>query len=404
MDAKYGDLQLAQQLLERQGTQHCAAMTRYVEAECRLSPADLGLLLIALYPLMEGAVMLGSATFKLAGDLANSGAQALEETVETYVTADRVAHEEFARVAGKLGAPIRPFADPRDTAPVLGSPQSSAPPDHGDAEPWMFEQAVDQGRDWREYAEGTLGKAGDRIDGWRGSSAGVQERNDPSSYLVPPQAGNAAIEDMRWGAGPLLGGVDWVFEKFIGFSLLEDVIMKPFAGNWDKIDQASMAWENLGTAMLEMSGNVSGLPEQTETWRGEAADAFRAAMAALSAAYAGLSFACDYVSGLAGIVSTVAQAAAAAIGFALNTIVKHLLVLAAEASVPVAGWIAAGFHAGVIITDIVQGVRLIYTIVNLIYDAIYDFVESKQKLVDASFVLEDLIEYFARSASRAVTA
>jgi hypothetical protein len=399
----YNELMLAQQLVERQGAVHATAMTEYVGISCRLQPLDLGLILMQLYPLVEVSVQIGTRVFEGASNLANSGAEALSATIDDYVESDREEAAAFSLIAARLGMTTEPFKDPRHDAPSLGPAQSSAPSDWGDAEPWIFGQAADEGSDLGQYIRDTAGRAGDRVDHVL-NGGGVVERSNPSSYLTAPHPQKSEIESLRWSAGPLLGGVDWIFEQFFHFSLLEDVIMKPFAGNWEAIEGVSIAWTNLGRASFEMAGNFSGLPSQCTVWSGEASERFRASSLVMAGALTGVSAACDYVSGLVSIIVAVSKAAASAIGFALNMLVKHLLTLAAEAAVPVIGWVAAAIEVGLIIIDIVNGLRLIYNIVDLIYDAIYSFIEAKERLVDSIFLIEDLIESLARTGVRLANA
>ena len=48
--------------------------------------------------------------------------------------------------------------------------------------------------------------------------------------------------------------------------------------------------------------------------------------------------------------------------------------------------------------------KRIYALINLIVDAVSDFIDARGKLVDAAFIIEDLVEYVVRGAGRAVTA
>jgi len=403
MKVDYGQLSLAQQLLERQDQVHAKGMYDYVKAECELTPGDMGQLLLALYPLTVLSVVAGQQVFRATGALARASADAVDATIKEYVAADEAAHDAFNRLMVQLGGSATPYADPRSNLPTLGPAQSSADPGYGSPEGNIFQQAAEEGSETGAFVRDSFGRVVGRVSGWTASGPGVVERNDPSSYLVKPQAGNSEMENLRWSAGPLLGGVDWIFEQLFHFSLLEDVIMKPITGNWEAIDESSIGWGHLGRAAFEMGENFTGLPEQTGTWEGEAADMFRAAIAAMGAALVGLSVACDYVSGLMEKVSMVAQLGATAILSSLGIITTLLLSAMAEGAIPVVGWIAAAATVAVIISRIVTLVKAIYTIVNMIMDAIYDFIESKEKLVEVAFVVEDLVEYFSKTAVRAVT-
>jgi hypothetical protein len=284
------------------------------------------------------------------------------------------------------------------SAPSLGSAESRAESDYGSGSDWIFGKAGDLGRSGRELVDGTLNTAGKRISGWTGGSAGVVERSDPSSYLVAPDAGGNFVQDLRWSAGLILGGLDWVAEFFVGFSVLEEAIFKPFGGDWEAMEKASVAWSHSGRAFMEMGSNLSALPEQMSSWQGEAADAFRAAMAALSGAVVGVSYAFDYASGLVANVGLVSKMACTAIATIMGFIASNLMILAAEAAVPVIGWATAAAHVVVIVGYVVSAMKIIYTLIDAILDAIEDFIGAKEKLVQAIFVVEDIVEYSTKSA------
>jgi len=403
-EVDYGQLALTSQLLRRQGEVHAAAMKTYVRAECSLSSGDMGAILRLFHPLNMVAVELGDRAFGLVGNLGTGAADAVEACRTAYIASDREGHEIFNTILGQLGAGSVPFANPGGSTPTLGAAGSGADSSYGAGEPSAFAQVA-----------GLPGEAGGVVgdlynggvalgEGWRSGSSSVSERSDASSYLVAPVSMTSEMDSLRWSAGPLLGGIDWVFEKLFGYSLLEDVIMKPLAGNWEEIDKASIGWGHLGKALTEMGSNYTGLPGMTMSWKGETAELFRAAMAAMGAAIAGLSYATDYVSGLVGTVATASRLAAAGIGAALKAISVKLLRMAAEAAVPVVGWVAMVAEAGILITEIFTWVKRIYTLINLIVDAISDFISARGKLVDAAFIVEDLAEYVVRGAGRAVTA
>ncbi|KQO95842.1 hypothetical protein [Leifsonia sp. Leaf264] len=400
----YGQLSLVQQVVERQGAVHAAGMVRYVRAECEIAPFDLGLLLVALYPLNQVVVEVGAQVFTGLEALTDAVARTLTATMDEYADADRAAAEAVAALMQALGASAPPYRDPTANLPALGAAQGSAPSSYGEGEGNILSQAADEGGDLREYLEDRANRAGDRLSSITGSGSGVVERVDVSSYLVPPVGATSEIEEMRWSCGVIIGGIDWVFEKIFGFSFIAEVIMKPFRGDWEAIDRASIAWGHLADANREMAGNFSGLVDGTRFWEGEAGDAYRNAMAALSAALLGLATACESASSMVGMVGTVSKLAAATIGFAINQISIKLLRIAAEAAIPVAGWIAAAAEIAVTVYQIVGILRMIYAVVDAIFDAIYDAVAAREALVDVALIVEDLVAYYVRAGAKAVTA
>jgi len=354
----------------------------------------------AFHPLNEVVIDGADRVIRRLRSIAVYGADALDATAARYVETDRQAHTQLARLATTLGMSMPAFHDPLAQRPTLRL-GAGAPSDHGDGEPSAFEQIWSLPGDTIDNTRDIAGDAWGRGAGLAGGGT-VAERDDASSYLVPPVGKTSEIDRVRWSAGPLIGGLDWVFEQLFGYSLLEDVILKPLMGNWAEIHKASAAWENVGAALLATGGNVTALSSQTFTWQGEAADAFRLMAAAAGAAVIGLSYAADVVASVVGTIGTVAELAAKGIGAALNWIVTKLARMAVESSVPIAGWIVAGAEAAVMVFEITKWVRRIYTLINLIIDAIEDAVEARVKLAQAALAVEDVLEGLGRRAAQAV--
>ncbi|RAX22946.1 MULTISPECIES: hypothetical protein [unclassified Actinomyces] len=76
----------------------------------------------------------------------------------------------------------------------------------------------------RRYDEDQFYRAENRYAQAKSANRGIEEAQDASSYLVPPEPPTSEIDNMRWSAGVLLGSVDWVFEQLFGWSLLNDLI------------------------------------------------------------------------------------------------------------------------------------------------------------------------------------
>jgi hypothetical protein len=404
MHVDYDNLALAQQVLERQAKIHAGAMVSYVQVECTISQADLGVLLAVLKPLADLSVTLGETVFTGVQNVAQFSVDAVQATIDEYVAADEAAAQSINAIVVALGALPQAFVDPRGSTPRLGASEASAPDGYGDSEGWVVDQIVDEYGDLTEqWAPTTLDMARDRVGSWGGPPQ-VTERNDPKSYLVRPQTSSGEIESLRWSAGPVFGSVDWLFEQLMGFSLIEDVIMKPFAGNWEAVDRTSIAWTNLGAASTAMSENFAALPGQTSSWDGEGSIKFQIAMDAIAAGLIGLSYACEYVSGLAASVAGVSEKAAGLIGDILRKLSNKLLRMAIEAAIPVAGWIVAALETVELIASIVKWVLKIYEIINQILDSICEFIESREKLVQIGFVIEDFVAGLTRTVVRSVNA
>jgi hypothetical protein len=397
----YQELSLTEQVLQRQST-HAVAIMNYLASNCSLSAGSMGLLLMPLALPNALAVAAGAETCRLVVQVSHARALTAELTLSSYLSADRSAHDAFAALTKKLGASVPPFTDPRDSPPHLGVPASSADSGAGHPTPTVFGKAWDVGSSAGSLVRTTVEEAADRATGLASSAGPVTERTDPESYLVTPDLGESPVEDLRWSAGLILGGIDWVAEQFLGYSILEDVIMKPLGGDWQAIGKASTAWGNAGIAYFQMAENFTGLPKSTLDWQGDAAEAFRVSMAAIAAGLVGLSDVYAYVSGLVGTVASVAKGACSLIGLLLNKISTTLMELAVEGAIPVAGWVAAAATIALKVYDVISAVRAIQTVLNLILDAVQGFIDGKQQLVDTVALIEDLAEYAVRDAARAL--
>ena len=374
-------------------------MKEYIRHNCELR-GSLGLILMPLAPPNEIAVAAGEESSRLVAAIAASRAQTAESTLACYIAADRAAHDLFSKISSKIGVRTASFDDPRNTPPQLGASESSADSGYGHPTPTIFGKAWDVGSSAGDLARGTAGDAMSRASNFTGEAGSVVERTDPVSYLVPPDLGQSPIEDLRWSAGLILGGIDWVAEQFLGFSILEDWVLKPLGGDWQAIGRSSIAWGNASTSYLHMAQNFTGLPETTLDWQGAAAEAFRVSMGLVAAGLVGLSSAYGYISSLVGTVASVAKNACALIGAILSWISVKLLRLAAEAAVPVVGWAVAAAEVVELVYKIVTGLRSIQTLFNLILAAVQGFIDGKERLVEMISLIEDLARYAARDVSR----
>lgn len=395
IDVDYANLHHASEVMSRQGG-HLERMRDYVDAQCRLEWTDMGLILQVLLPINEAVVMLGLEVVSKAGELHIRAAGTFDQTVAAYIEADRAAYETAAAWAARIGEDFPPFVDPTGSWPALGGAVRSQS-GGGDPEPNLFQQAYEDGAGLHQYVEDEVRRVQDRVGLVGESSRGVVEQSDVTSFLSVPSTEVSEIERMRWSAGPLLGGVDWVFEQLFGFSFLEDVIMKPFAGNWSAIKRSSDAWSNIDGAFVALASNSSGLLPALGSWRGAGSEAAMVAVASIGGGMTALSYAAGYVSGVVGTVATVAKTVAIGIGMILKNLSYKLIRMAAEAAVPVIGWAVAAAETAILIADILGYLRLAYSLVNMLYDAIAGVVEAKAKLVEVAHLVADLVEGLGRA-------
>jgi hypothetical protein len=395
MVIKYDTLALSQQVLQRQEG-HARQIAAYLPANADIGDST-GLLLSVFDPLSKLAVTVGSDAAKVLAELEQAMAGAVGDTQLDVADSDGKVGDAFSKLIGRLGVHGADNNYPDLGGPTLPAAGEGAPDGYGDVESFFWEKNEAAA----EAVSGSLGDVKGLVDqvGQWGSTTHVSELMDASSFLVAPSAPENPVQDLRWSAGALLGSIDWVAEKFIGFSILDRCVFHPLAGDWQGIFKNSEAWNHAGDAAQAMARNHAGLVASTPpTWEGLSGNSFRLAMGTIAGACVGLSAAYAYAGGLVKTLSTVTKLACVAIGKALQIIADKLLKMAAEAATPVIGWAVGAVTAYSDIQKVIQTVRLIYTIFETIESAIQDFVQAKTAILDKYALIEDLAEGAARSA------
>jgi hypothetical protein len=230
----------------------------------------------------------------------------------------------------------------------------------------------------------------------------VSEAVDASSFLTRPQVEDPELEKVRWQAGLVFGAIDWAFEAIFGFSLLEEVT-KPFVGNWVRMREAAAAWTHAGDAVTAMGQNCSGMVPGMASWTGAGSEAFLASAAVMAQAHLALQ-------GPAGAISTALKLLAGLVKYAVGLIMgelrkiqDRLLMIAAEAAVPIAGWVVSAATTLVTVGEIVADVIKIYGIINLVYDFVSGAVSNIDQLLNSQLIMVDLYEGLVRAGmARAV--
>jgi uncharacterized protein YukE len=390
----YDTLSLSQQVLERQqGHAHCIAS--YLPAHADIGDST-GLLLSVFDPLSRLAVQVGSDAATVLAELEQAMAGAVGDTQVDVADQDGQVGDAFSKLLGRLGPGGADDSYPELTAgPALPAVGESAPGDYGDVESFFWQKGEATVQALSGAASDVRGIV-DRIT----PSGEVTELVDASSFLVAPQSPDNPVSDLRWSAGALLGSIDWVAEKFVGFSILDRCVFHPFAGDWQGIFKSSEAWHHAGDAAQAMTRNHTGLVASTpQTWQGLSGDSFRAAMTAIAGATYGLSAAYSYAGDLVKTLSTVTKLACSAIGSLLKLIADKLLKMAAEAATPLVGWAIGAFTAYSDIQDVITWVRRINTLIETISSAIQDFAEAKTSIVGKYRIIEDLAQGAATSVA-----
>jgi hypothetical protein len=232
------------------------------------------------------------------------------------------------------------------------------------------------------------GSGGDPGSGGSYGAAGFDDGASITDTLQPPEdTSGEDIEALIQDAGVEVLAVEWVYQKLTGTTLTQQFI-EPITGDFSKISADAQAWRNISESMkafsVVMSENEKVLGE---SWTGPAALAHRAyvdigwkAGLAAEAAIAEL-----IAKGFDLLADTSRKLAAKALDL-LKSLIDRLLVMAAEACVPIAGWIADAITA---LSEILPLIDALISIVEMIKDIV-------EKVGDLWNSLKDIGSQLAR--------
>ncbi|AEI11742.1 WXG100 family type VII secretion target [Cellulomonas gilvus] len=388
----------AGQVLERQGG-HCRAMSTHLEAHGSLH-GSLGLVLLALQPLADAALLTGRTVTDTLARVCDTTAYTAGATFTAYVRTDESAFDRLRRLGADLDAGWGGAPPPVGDSP-LGPPGASAPESWGSTDSYLWESIGSTQESVTDLIDGARGLLGD-VGQWGGAGGPVTEAVDPVSYLVTPVASANVMEDLRWSAGLLLGSVDWVFQELVGYSMLEELIFKPFAGDPRGVEKAAQAWSNVSAALQAVAVNHAHLVSTTVTgWSGAAGDAFRLAMAGISERLMAIAPLFDSVASAMGVVGLLIKGVCAGIGYGIRKLSQMLIEIAAELSVPGVGWGVLLATAYWKVETIFGIVRLVYSLIETLFDAIASFAQAQAQAVASLSIVEDVAEGVFRRAGQA---
>jgi hypothetical protein len=378
---EFEELALVQQVLDRQRA-HAAAVGRYLDDRARFR-GDSGPLLGGFAPLCDAAAALGARAASALERLAGQRAHAATVTLDAYADAEADVHAALGRVGDAVGVETGPFRDPRHETVVLEPSSTTADADYGS---WALTGFGDVGD--------TLTTAGRQVADLPDATlaSGVLEVSDPESYLVAPDLGQDYMSGLRMHARTRLREFEWVLEQVAGVGVLEDRILKPFAGDWSQVKGVSMAWEHAGRALVETAANLTALPRQLQGWEGEAAARFGANMTSTAEAVLRASYAFEFTAMLAGALAETARAVARAVADLVDAVAAVLAGLAADAAVPVVDWSAGAFEAYDAVGDILLVLREIDRLTEEIIVEVEAFAGAEPRLSEAVELLESIGE------------
>ena len=199
----------------------------------------------------------------------------------------------------------------------------------------------------------------------------ITEVNDPRALLVVP-AGPAEnfADSLRWKAGPLLGGLDWLVAQLTGVSAIERLV-EPVSGDWVGLEKGAQAWRAAANATVAVQGNVAaGADQSAAGWTGPAAEAFTARAHSIADSFGQYAEGCGAMAEVTEALLDLCKATAETLAGILGFIGDYLTRLMIEAAVPVVGWVAGAIDGAVssalLIRKLEQGYRLIRRVVEFI--------------------------------------
>ena len=404
LSVEYADLSLAQQVLERQSSQHLANMRSFLKQWGDYSDGgeDAGLLMMAFNPVNQEVVRIGDEVLGLLEDAHGGAADHLGQTLESYANADQQIHAALASVTEMLGGSALPFNDPRSSLPTLGAAERHASSFYGGAEPDIAGRIAQGAMGLDQYMSDFPDRLTTRADKALSGNRSISESQDASSYLVTPEAPESEMKNLRWSAGVVIGGVDWFIEKLTGVSVLNDIIFKYTVGDWRVLDRAKTAWSEIGDALVAVGQNDSEILPALSEWTGKGSEAANAFITALAGATTALNGAASTVSGIIKNVSRVVKQAAKLIGKQLKRLQDKCLRMIAESSVPVAGWIVAAGEAVAAAQELYDTIKKIYRIINLILTAIENMAQAQAQIIEIRYTISNIAEAAARGAAARV--
>ncbi|WP_182112013.1 MULTISPECIES: hypothetical protein [unclassified Actinotalea] len=199
----------------------------------------------------------------------------------------------------------------------------------------------------------------------------ITEVHDPRTALVAPSGPAQDFADsLRWKAGPLLGGLDWLVEQLTGTSAIA-ALVEPLSGDWVGLEKGAQAWGHSAQASLSVAANYAALTTSVAPqWDGIAADAFIERVGSIAEGYAQYADGCTAMREVTEALLDLCKATAEAIAGILGFIGDYLTRLMIEASIPVVGWVAGAIDGAVsgamLLRKLERGYRLLQKVLEFV--------------------------------------
>jgi len=235
----------------------------------------------------------------------------------------------------------------------------------------------------------------------RGSSS-IHAPVDARAFLVAPSSESAGLnlEQLRSEAGVIVGTIDQAIEELTGFSVLQEWIAKPLAGDWDAFARGANAWEAAGKAVGGVAENMIALPRQIgAAWVGEAAAAFSASQVKVAGALTvfqplsiGMKQWCTALTEMSVYIAKMIMSAIKELSYKVAGMLSAAATVIGAVSVP--AWVAS----------IVQSVTTWTKRIRQGIDMFTKFVKMVQKIVDAVRRAVQAIQVLLNTAQSALHA
>ncbi|MER6900325.1 hypothetical protein, partial [Amycolatopsis sp. NPDC000740] len=225
------------------------------------------------------------------------------------------------------------------------------------------------GQDRRNRGEGNTGGSGGDPGGVPGGTGDFDRGDSIVELLQPPEdTSGEDVQALVKDAGVEVMAVEWVYQKFTGTTLTQQFI-EPLTGDFSKMSADAEAWRNISEAMKAFS-EVMVANEKTvsDSWHGMASLEHKAYVQA--GWRAGLAAEAGIASLIAkgfDLLSDTSKKLAAKALDLLKSLIDRLLVMAAEACVPIAGWIADAITA---LSELLPLINALISIIEMIQDII----------------------------------
>ena len=398
LSVEYADMFLSKAVLERQ-CKHTQEIRSFLRQWCDFfsEKENAGLLLMALYPINKMIVDAGDNVLGLIEDAHRGTADHMGQTIDAYISADQHIHTVLAAATQALGGSPSPFSMPK--RPELGPAERSASGWYGGADHDRFTQNLEGLAELAEYSIRQTYYLGKRTGRAFSSDRSIVEAQDASSYLVKPEAPDSPLEDLRWKAGFIIGSVDWIIEQLTGQSLLNDYLLKYIIGDWRAVQRASIAWGEIGDALIAVGENDSEILPALSEWTGKGSEAANAFIAALAGATTLLHSAAGTASTVLSLISLGTKILAGLITDLLLDIETTCLGLLTAGTIPVAGWIAASAELVVALDEIYGAISKLYMAYNFIFDLIESAIRAQGQLNEIRLTIANIVEAIIRGVA-----